>query len=68
LYTAGIGYLQKSVDSIIYLKLGEGKLYELNLQLNQGKYSIEKLLIDNKVAEKDTSNVAKYATIFYLTE
>jgi hypothetical protein len=60
--------LQKPADNIIYLKLGEGKLYELNVQLNKGKYAIEKLLIDNKEAEKDKGNVAKYAAIFYLTE
>jgi hypothetical protein len=68
LYTSGISYLQKPADNIIYLKLGEGKLYELNVQLNKGKYAIEKLLIDNKEAEKDKGNVAKYAAIFYLTE
>jgi hypothetical protein len=63
-----ISYLQTSDNNIVYLKLGEGKLHELSLQLNQGKYDLEKLLIDNKAAAKDTGNVAKYASIFYLTE
>jgi hypothetical protein len=45
---------------MMYLKLGE-KLYELSLQLNRGKYSVEKLLIDKKEAERDKF---KYAPIF----
>jgi hypothetical protein len=68
LHSAAISYLQTANDNIIYLKLGEGKLHELNVQLNQGKYGVEKLLIDNKAAVKDTSNLTKYESVFYLTE
>lgn len=68
LYVGGVGNTQKSPDNTLFLKLGDNKLYQLNLTLNQGLYKVEKVLIDNKEAEKDNGTVAKYLPIFYLTE
>lgn len=65
LSASGITYSQTANDNIIYLKLGEGKLHELALQVSQEGL---KLSIDKIEAKKDTSNVARYAYIFYLTE
>ena len=62
-----VGFLQ-TTDNLIYLKLGDSKTYELKIALNQGKYDLNTLLIDNKEAVKENGNVAKYTTIFYLTE
>jgi len=62
-----VSFLQ-AADNLIYLKLGDGKTYELNIALNEGKYNLNTLMIDNKEAVKDNGNVAKYTTIFYLTE
>jgi hypothetical protein len=61
-------FLRQSAGNIVYLKLGGGKTYELSLQTNDGRYDLEKLLIDKKQAEKDTGKVASYASIFYLTK
>jgi hypothetical protein len=55
-------------ENVLYLKLGNGKTYELKIVLNPEKYDLNKLLIDDKEAVKDNGNVAKYTTIFYLTE
>lgn len=68
LFAAANIFLKKDNNNIIYLKLGEGKIYELKLSFNQQKYDVDKLLIDNKEAEKAQGNVVKYVTIFYLTE
>ena len=62
-----VSFLQ-TTDNVIYLKLGNGKAYELKVVLNKEKYALSKLLIDDKEAVKDNGNVAKYTTIFYLTE
>jgi hypothetical protein len=62
-----ISFLQ-AADNTVYLKLGDGKTYELKITLNEQKYGLEKVLIDNKEVEKDQGNVAKYTTIYYLTE
>jgi hypothetical protein len=61
-----VGFLQ-AADNTVYLKLGDGKTYELKITLNQQRYELEKVFIDNKEADKDQGNVAKYKTIFYLT-
>jgi len=62
-----VSFLQ-TTDNLIYLKLGNGKTYKLKIVLNQDKYTLNKLLIDDQEAVKDNGNVAKYATVFYLTE
>ncbi|RBQ06250.1 hypothetical protein [Pedobacter miscanthi] len=46
-----ISYLSKSIDNSFYLKLGDDKLYELNLKVNNNR--IEKLLIDKTEATKE---------------
>ncbi len=43
-----IGVLAKSISDTFYLKLGDDKLYELNLKFNNSK--LEKLLIDQQEA------------------
>ncbi|WP_316831234.1 hypothetical protein [Pedobacter aquatilis] len=48
--------LAKSLDNTFYLKLGDDKLYELNLKVNSN--SIDKLLIDKKDAPKEFPNAA----------
>lgn len=63
-----LNFLRNSTNTKFYLKLGDDKLYELSLSLNDGKYDLSKLLIDNKEIEKDKGSVSKYVTIFYLTE
>lgn len=63
-----LGFLQKSTAGIIYLKLGDQEAKELRLQLNQGKYAVEKLIIGDTEAMKDSGAVAKYADIFYLIQ
>ncbi|MET1053820.1 MAG: hypothetical protein ABWY16_00795 [Pedobacter sp.] len=60
-------YVPNSAGSVLYLKLGD-KTYELTLQAKPNTYTIEKVLIDQKEAEKDNGTVAKYSTIFYLTQ
>jgi hypothetical protein len=61
-------FLQKTTVDIIYLKLGDKEIQYLHAQLNQGKYTLEKLLIGHEEAVKDTGAVSRYADIFYLTE
>lgn len=68
LHADNIGFVQKTTDKTLYLKLGDSKIYQLNIELNQNSYSVEKVFINNKEAEKDKGNVAKVTTIFYLTE
>jgi hypothetical protein len=68
LYLGNLNFLQKTPAEVVYLKLGEKEAQELHIQLNQGKYAVEKLLIDQKEAVKDSGAVAKYADIFYLTD
>ncbi|UOE50834.1 hypothetical protein MTO98_07060 [Mucilaginibacter sp. SMC90] len=63
-----LGFLQKTPADIIYLKLGDKEAQELHLQLNQGKYAVDKLIIGNEEAVKDSGTVAKYADIFYLIQ
>ena len=46
--------LSKTIDNTFYLKLGNDKLYELNLKID--KNSVEKLLIDKKEAPKEYPN------------
>lgn len=62
-----VAFLQIA-DEVIYLKSGNNKTYALKVGLNQGKYTLDKLLIDDKEAVIDNGNVAKHTTIFYLTE
>lgn len=51
-FTSGeIPYLSKSIENTFYLKLGDNKLYELNLKVNNNR--IEKLLIDKAEAPKE---------------
>lgn len=59
-----IAILAKSINDTFYLKLGDGKLYELNLKLNELK--IEKLLIDKQEAplENSTTGNTYVGTIF----
>lgn len=64
----GLNFLKNSTNSKILLKLGDSKLYELSFALNEGKYDITKLMIDNKEAEKGEGTVNNYVRIFYLTE
>lgn len=63
---SGIGFIQKK-SSTVYLKLGDSKVYELNIELNEGSYLLNKLLIDQKEAQKDLGTVLKYKSIFYFT-
>lgn len=44
--------LSKSIDNTFYLKLGENKLFEINMKVN--KNMVEKLLIDKAEAPKET--------------
>jgi hypothetical protein len=60
-------YVPNSAGSVIYLKLGD-KTYELTMQAKPNSYTIDRVLIDQKEAEKDNGTVAKYSTIFYLTQ
>lgn len=46
-----IASLSKNIDSTFYLKLGDGKIYELNLKVNNT--AVEKLLIDKTEAIKE---------------
>ncbi|ETZ21826.1 hypothetical protein [Pedobacter sp. V48] len=62
-----LNFLRTSTNDKFYLKLGDDKIYELSLSLNESKYDLSKLLIDNKEIEKDKSNIANYVTVFYLT-
>jgi len=62
----GLGFMQNK-NSILYLKLGEGKVFELTFELNEGSYALSKLLIDQKEAQKDLGTVLKYKSIFYFT-
>jgi len=55
LTSSEIPYLAKSIDSIFYLKLGDNKLYELNLKINNNL--VEKLLIDKTEAPKEIQPV-----------
>lgn len=64
----GLNFLKNTTNSKILLKLGDSKLYELSFALNEGKYDITKLMIDNKEAEKGEGTVNNYVRIFYLTE
>lgn len=64
----GLNFLRNSAGSKILLKLGDSKSYELSFALNEGMYDINKLLIDNKEAEKDNGKVSTFVRIFYLTE
>jgi hypothetical protein len=68
LHVGNLFFLQKTTAGIIYLQLGNKEIIELHLQLNEGKYTVEKLLIGHEEAVKDTGTVSKYADIFYLTE
>lgn len=63
-----LGFLQQRPAEIIYLKLGGQEAQELYLQLNQGKYAVDKLTIGNKEALKDSGDVAKYVDIFYMIQ
>lgn len=59
-----IAILAKSINDTFYLKLGDDKLYELNLKMNNMK--LEKLLIDQKETplENATSGNTYLSTIF----
>ena len=59
LVSVEIAILAKSINDTFYLKLGDDKLYELNLNINNAK--LEKLLIDQQeapveIAGKSNSN------------
>lgn len=64
LHAQELNFLQTSHDTV-YLKLGNGEIYELNLELKSGE---EKLLINKNEAEKDKATAGKYPPIFYLTK
>ncbi|WP_449437399.1 hypothetical protein [Pedobacter steynii] len=64
----GLDFLANASGSKILLKLGDSKVYELSFVLNEGRYDINKLLIDSKEAEKGQGDVAKYARIYYVTD
>ncbi|QIL38734.1 hypothetical protein G7074_05210 [Pedobacter sp. HDW13] len=51
LISSEIPYLSKSIDQTFYLKLGDNKLYELNLKVTNN--IVEKLLIDKTEAPKE---------------
>jgi len=51
LTSSEIPYLSKSLDQTFYLKLGDNKLYELNLKVTNN--IVEKLLIDKTEAPKE---------------
>ena len=61
-YLSGI----TATDNTLYLKLGTGKVYTLNIQVATNK--LDKLLIDSKEAEKDKTALANYMSMYYLTE
>ncbi|WP_442588255.1 hypothetical protein ACSBL2_19635 [Pedobacter sp. AW31-3R] len=67
LYTNDVFHFLKKDNKVAYLKLGDGKEYELSLELEEGKYTVSKLFIDQIEAEKATGNITNYAQIFYLT-
>lgn len=51
LTSSEIPYLAKSLEQTFYLKLGDSKLYELNLKVTENM--VEKLLIDKTAAPKE---------------
>jgi len=55
-------------EGTFYLKTGDDPAYELKVKVNSNINGLDKLLIDNKEAEKDNGTIAKYVTIFYLTK
>ncbi len=61
-----IPLLSKSIENTFYLKLGDSKLYELNLKVNST--NVEKLLIDKTEATKEfqTGNDPYINSIFRL--
>lgn len=59
-------FLQKKPAEIIYLKFADKEVQEMRLKLNEGKYGVDKVMIGNEEAVKDTGAVSKYADIFYL--
>ncbi|GAA4310005.1 hypothetical protein GCM10023149_04560 [Mucilaginibacter gynuensis] len=63
-----VDFLQQKAGQPIYLKLGDKNVYELNAALNKQKNDVEKLLIGDTTAERDSSEVSKLSPIFYLTE
>jgi hypothetical protein len=67
LYAMTLTFLQKTGTGVLYLKLDK-KIYELSLELNQGKYQVERMLIDKKAAEKELGTMANFASVFYLVE
>jgi hypothetical protein len=61
LFSQQIGLLAKSVDDSFYLKLGNDKLYELNLKINNNR--VEKLFIDKKEAPFEHSTTTTYSYV-----
>lgn len=51
-----VAILAKSINDTFYLKLGDDKLYELNLKMNNMK--LEKLLIDQQEAPLENANTS----------
>jgi len=68
LYSVGFSQLWAANKGTIYLKLGDAPAYELNVEIDNNKSKVEKVVINNKEAEKDKGAVAKYANIFYLVK
>lgn len=67
LTVSDLRYTNDSSKDMIYLKLGDNQPYEISLELKlMGQYSVQKIFIDQKEAEKDTGNVSKYESVFYL--
>jgi len=69
LHTKSIRWNQATMTDVIYLKIGNEEPYELSLQLKpEGRYSVNKLLINQKEAEKGGGNLAKFVSVYYLNK
>jgi|GEM_PF-698799 len=66
LTTFEMSHIKSSSNNVIYLKLAD-KTYELTLQTKENPYLLDRVLIDQKEAERDSGTVAKYTVIFYLS-
>jgi hypothetical protein len=52
-----LNHLQQQADNVFYLKLGDGKPYEFNVEVDQTTGQINKLFIDKKEVKKSTASV-----------
>ncbi len=68
LYHTGFSSMLTSGQGTFYLKFADEPAHVLDLLLDKDKLKLDKLLIDNKEAEKQNGAAVGGRTVFYLTK